>query len=190
MGKIRLTLDNIPEETNRFKRDKPYSEVISDYWVEESEFDETAYNLMIETEEEPNLKINLGYDRWEDHDGERQPKAGSTIYKFFKSLMDLGVEVELDVENKEIQFYPEIRGKQVAFAVEHKSFTSKTEMDEEGKPKVIPFDVWTVEAVGDSQATIPTAEPSKPAPEPETETPIDEEEIKYLIQRWKCVEKC
>lgn len=181
---VRITKFNLPEETNKFRRDKSFSEIVTDYWIEEAESwdgtnDKPMYNLIFETETEPNLQIKLAYDRWEEHMGEKQPKAGSTVYKFFSSFVNLDVEIDINVETKSIQFYPEIRGKRVAFEVEHKSFTSKTEMDEEGKPKVIPFDVWTVAAIGNGQATIPT-ETSKPAPTPkaEPETPIDEEEIK------------
>ena len=187
---VRFTLETVPEDKNLFNRDESFSENVIDYWIEEADSwdgnnDQPMYNLMFETETEPNLKIKLGYEKWEEHGGELQPKAKSTFYEFLVSFLKLGVEVEMDVPTKEVKFCPEIRGKRVAFVVDHRSFTSKNpedvEVGEDGKlrPKVITFDAWTVAAVGDGQATIPTAEPSKPAPpKAESETPVDEEEIK------------
>jgi len=175
MAKIRL------EPGRKFKRDESYTERVTDYYLEENDFTDDV-GLVIATEDEPVLKIPLKYKEWVDYEGEPSPKFGSNAYRFFESLMNAGVMIDLDVETMDVKFDPDIRGQVVSFAVEHKSFASKTDtemVNVNGKlvkqPKIISFDVWTVAGIGGSKATIP--ETKAPAPK-EEEVPINEDDIK------------
>jgi hypothetical protein len=175
MAKIRL------EPGKKFRRDESYTERVTDYYLEENDFTEDV-GLVIATEEEPVLKIPLKYKEWVDYEGEPSPKFGSNAYRFFESLMNAGVMIDLDVETMDVKFDPDIRGQVVSFEVEHKSFTSKRDtelVNVNGKlvkqPMMISFDLWTVAGIGGSNATIP--ETKAPAPK-EEEVPINEDDIK------------
>jgi hypothetical protein len=175
MAKIRL------EPGKRFRRDESFTEQVVDYYLEENDFTEDV-GLVIATTEEPVLKIPLKYKDWVDYDGEKSPKFGSNAYRFFESLMNAGVMIDLDVETMDVKFDPDLRGQTVSFDVEHKSFASKTDTELVNvngqlvkQPRIISFDVWTVASVGGSKATI--TEVKAPAPKVE-EVPINEDDIK------------
>ncbi len=169
------------EPGKKFRRDESYTERVTDYYLEENDFTEDV-GLVIATEEEPVLKIPLKYKEWVDYEGSPSPKFGSNAYRFFESLVNAGVAIDMDVDRMEVSFSPDLRGQTVSFEVEHKSFASKTDtemVNVDGKlvkqPKIISFDVWTVSSIGGSKATIP--ETKAPAPK-EEEAPINEDDIK------------
>jgi hypothetical protein len=169
------------EPGKKFRRDESYTERVTDYYLEENDFTEDI-GLVIATEEEPVLKIPLKYKEWVDYEGSPSPKFGSNPYRFFESLMNLGVLVDMNVDKMEIVCSPDIRGQAVSFEVEHKSFASKKDtefVNVNGKlvkqPKIVSFDVWTVTGIGGSAPTIP--EIKSPAPK-EEEAPINEDDIK------------
>jgi len=175
MAQIRL------EPGKKFRRDESFTETVTDYFLEENDFTEDVV-LVIATTDEPNLKIPLKYKDWIDYDGNKSPKYGSNAYRFFESLMNVGVMIDLDVETMDVKFDPDLRGQTVSFEVEHKSFASKTDtelVNVNGRlvkqPKIIAYDVWTVASVGGQKATI--TEVKAPAPKIE-EVPINEDDIK------------
>jgi len=173
MAKLKL------EPGKKFRRDESFTDRVTDYFLEENDFTEDV-SLVIATTEDPALKIALKYKDWVDYEGSPSPKYGSNAYRFFESLVNVGVSIDIDVDRMEVAFAPDLRGQTVSFEVEHKSFASKTDTELVNvngqlvkQPKIISFDVWTVAGVGGS-ASAAITEVKAPAPE----VPINEEEIK------------
>ena len=168
------------EPRKKFRRDESFTEQVTDIYLEENDFTEDV-SLVIATTEEPFLKIALKYKDWVDYEGSPSPKYGSNAYRFFESLVNIGVSIDIDVDRMEVAFVPDLRGQTVSFEVEHKSFASKTDTELVNvngqlvkQPKIINFDVWTVVGVGGASAA--TTEVKAPATK--VEVPINEEEIK------------
>ena len=176
MAQIRL------EPGKRFRRDESFTETVVDCYLEENDFTEDIH-LVIETVDEPYLKIPLKYKTWIEYDGGRSPRYGSNAYRFFESLVNIGVDVDIDVDRMEVRLTPTLCGKAVSFDVEHKSFASKTDMEtvtvggrSVQQPKIIEFDVWTVARIGGDGRSAITESPLKP--DVQNGIPVNEDEIK------------
>lgn len=148
------------------KRVKSFSAVMTDMKIEENDNGEPV--LTMEFGDDLPLTVKLGYDRWVEVEqlGQKTPKPGSPIYKLFRSIDNLGIEIDFDFDANKIETSPSLLGKECSFDCQDKSFPSKEEVDENGKPKVIKFWLWTLVKVS-TQSTLetvtPAAEPKKDA---------------------------
>ncbi len=138
MSKLNLPADKFE------KRNKDFSAVVADIRIEEMFFG--GQQLVLDFGEEAPLNIKLNYDRWTvDAEGNKVPKAGSIVWKFFKSLADLGIEVDIDVEAQTIVTTPSLIGMKCDFCCQEKSFNN-------GKEDIV-FRVWTVTKISKSKKT-------------------------------------
>lgn len=146
------------------KRVKSFTAVMTDMKITENDNDEAV--LCMEFGEDLPLEMKLNYDRWVDVEqlGQKTPKPGSPIYKLFRSIDNLGFEIDFDFDGNRIVTNPSLLGNECSFDCQEKSFKSKEEVDEDGMPKVIKFWIWTLTKVASQsklETVTPTAEPAK-----------------------------